>query len=69
MGSIWIWIAISILFGIIAGYVFTCLAKKTVPDDEDDTTEHATGNLMLNIFLFSAIGFLIVWLLGALLGW
>lgn len=70
MGSIWIWILIAIVFGILCGWLFTRLAQNSGDGAaEDETPSQASGNLILNICLFSVIGFLIMWLLGAIIGW
>ncbi|MCM1517831.1 MAG: hypothetical protein NC117_04245 [Pseudoflavonifractor sp.] len=68
MGSIWIWILIAIVFGVMCGWLFTCVTRKDV-DNGDEMEASASGNLILNICLFSVIGFLIMWLLGAIIGW
>lgn len=69
MGNIWIWVLIAVVFGVVCGWLFNRLAQKSSTDDDMDTPAQASGNLVLNIFLFSVIGFLIMWLLGAIIGW
>ncbi|MEZ3590489.1 MAG: hypothetical protein K1V84_05585 [Muribaculaceae bacterium] len=69
MGNIWIWVLIAVIFGVVCGWLFTRLAQNSSTDDDMDTPAQASGNLVLNIFLFSVIGFLIMWLLGAIIGW
>ena len=71
MEKLTLWIIIAVIFGIIAGLIFSYSLSRVRYKDDDDN-EGARGfrsDVLLNILIFSIIGFLIVWLVSAMVGW
>ncbi|MEF9924340.1 MAG: hypothetical protein RR061_05430 [Muribaculaceae bacterium] len=68
MSKIWLWILIAVIFGIIAGIVFNYSAKSESEND-DDGEDTNRSHILLTILVFSVIGFLIVWLVSAMMDW
>lgn len=67
MDKIWLWVIIAVIFGIIAGIVFNNTAKSE--SDDDDGEDSNRGHILLTILVFSVIGFLIMWLVSAMMNW
>lgn len=70
MEKLTLWIIIAVIFGIIAGLIFSYSLSR-VRYKEDNENEGGKGfrsDVLLNILIFSVIGFLIVWLVYAMMG-